>query len=131
MLLRRLTRLKQNLFVHASTPCLRKQKFQDQLFLFSSAPLLDDVQCVEEGVDGRVDRQGKDGHGHVDLTWDSDTSGGQQTQEANREPAQEVGHGDGDQAPSDGDVLGASCRVNSAHWTSADRQENDDLSHSD
>ena len=56
------------------------------------------VDGVEEGVDGRVDGQHEDGHGHVDLAGHADAQGGQHAQQPHGEPAQEVRHGHGEQA---------------------------------
>ena len=62
------------------------------------------VQRVEEGVERRVDGQHEDGHGHADLARHRHVLGGQQTQQANGEPAEEVGHGHGDEAAGDAGV---------------------------
>ena len=52
--------------------------------------LQDQVERVEERVDGGVDRQHEDGHGHVDLTGDRNTARRQRSQQTDGKPAQEV-----------------------------------------
>ena len=54
--------------------------------------LQDQVERVEVRVDGGVDRQHEDGHGHVDLTVDRNTANTrrQHSQQTDGKPAQEV-----------------------------------------
>ena len=85
--------------------CLLLQQLQ-QLLLPGSGPVLEDsVERVEEGVDGRVERQDEDSQTHPYLTGDGHLAPGQQTQQANGEPAQEVGHGHTEQTAGDVHVL--------------------------
>ena len=103
-----------------------------EAFLPRPPPLLQDhVQVVQERVQRRVERQHEDGHAHVDLSRDGLTARGQQSQKANGEPAQEVGHGDGEEAASDVQILRLSGRVQRGHSVGADRPEDGGLSGSD
>ena len=52
--------------------------------------LQDQIERVEVRVDGGVDRQQEDGHGHVDLTGDRHTARRQHSQQTDGKPAQEV-----------------------------------------
>ena len=102
-----------------------------QLRLLLSPPFFHQyVERVEEGVERRVERQHEDGHGHVDLARDGDASRGQQTQQTDGEPAQQVGHDDGDQTTGDDHVLGLSRRVR-RHDVGPDGKADDGLARSD
>ena len=100
--------------------------------LFQSSPFLHDgVEGVEEGVECRVDGQHEDGHGHADLARDGSSLRGQQTQETDGEPAEEVGHGHGDEPASDGQVLGAPAAVVDRHAAGVDWPVDEALPHGD
>ena len=71
-----------------------------------SAPLHLHVECVEKRVQGRVERQHEDGDADVDLVGDGHSHGGQQPEQTDGEPAEEVGEDDGGQSAGDGDVSG-------------------------
>ena len=57
----------------ALAPCLLQESLQPLLPGLLTT-LQDQVERVEERVDGGVDRQHEDGHGHVDLTGDRHTA---------------------------------------------------------
>ena len=69
-------------------------------------PFLDNTESVEKRVERRVERQHKDGHAHADLARNRNVERCQHSQKANGEPAQEVGHGDGNETSGDGQVSG-------------------------
>ena len=94
---------------------LCKQTFLDALIFKSPSFLQHDVQCVEEGVERGVEGQHEDGHGHADLSRDGSATGGQQTEQTDGEPAQEVGHGHGQESSGNGEVIGLSGRLIGRH----------------
>ena len=72
-----------------------------QAILSSTAFLLQvQIEGVQQRVERRIERQHEDGHGHVDLARDGDALGGQQPQQADREPAEKVRHHHTQQATS-------------------------------
>ena len=88
------------------------------------------VEGVEEGVQRGVEGQDEDGHSDVELARDGSSCGGQNTQQADREPAQEVGHNNGGQAARDGSVSGP-CFLGRGYGVRAHRPVDDGLAHSD
>ena len=79
----------------------REELFQQSLFSGVLPFLLCHVQRVQEGVERRVERQHEDGHGYVDLARDGSSGGGQQAQQADGEPAEEIGNNDHRQSARD------------------------------
>ena len=73
----------------ALAPCLLQESLQPFLPGLLTT-LQDQVERVEERVDGGVDQQHEDGHGHVDLTGDRNTARCQHSQQTDGKPAQEV-----------------------------------------
>ena len=73
-----------------------------QLFLLCFLAFLrQHAEGVEEVVQRRVEGHQEDGHGDVRLVRDGSSCGGQHTQQADKEPAQEVRQDNGGQGPSD------------------------------
>ena len=84
----------------------RLQAFQQARILCFLAFLHQHVEGVEEGVQRGVEGHHEDGHSDVELARDGSSCGSQHTQQADREPAQEVRQNNGGQAARDGDVSG-------------------------
>ena len=82
------------------------QPLQQVRLLCLPAFLHQHVVGVEEGVQRGIEGHQEDGHSDVDLARNRSSCGGQHTQQADREPAQEVGKNNGGQAASDGGVSG-------------------------
>ena len=95
------------------------------------SPFQDHVDGVEEGVERRVERQHEDGHGHAHRARYREALSRQDAQQADGEPAQEAGHGDGDEAAGDGQVFGLLGRVGGRDGVGADGQEDGHLAGSD
>ena len=88
------------------------------------------VEGVEERVQRRVEGQHKDGHAHVDVGGDGGAGEGQQAQQADGEPAEEVGQDDGSEAAGDGGVP-AGLLLHLGHGVGPDGAVDEGLAHRD
>ena len=108
----------------------RLQLLQQPLLLQLPPSLRQGFEGVEEGVECGVEGQHEGGHAYVDLARDGDSAGSHHPQQADGEPAEEVGHHDGRQVSGDDRVLGLLGGAVSAHRAGSDCPEDDGLAYS-
>ena len=82
----------------------RLQALQQARLLCFLAFLHQHVEGVDEGVQRGVEWHHEDGHSDIELARDGCSCGGQHTQQADREPAQEVRQNYGGQAARNGGI---------------------------
>ena len=119
-----------------------RHKVLPEALLLSQLPLLQHhVEGVQEGVEGRIERHHQHDHCHVHLSGDLRSLHGHETQQAYREPTQEVGYDHGEKPASYGhvmrlwsDAVGAAVDVTtlqSMHAVSSHRQVDEELARGD
>ena len=108
----------------------RFQALQQVRLLCLPAFLHQHVEGVEEGIQRGVEGHHEDGHSDVELPRDGSSCGGQHTQQADREPTQEVRQNNGGQAARDGGVSGPRFRSR-GYGVGAHRTVDERLAHSD
>ena len=100
---------------HCRTLC--HECFQQSLFPRTSPAGLENSKGVQKGIERRIERQHEDGHGYVDLARNGHVFGSQQTQQADGEPAEKVGHHHCEKAPRHCQIFTSLVTILSLSWT--------------